>query len=86
MEKMKNMISAKQGSLDHIVTFAYCWLDNVAYIHDDVLNAMREQCRANNIDFSSEFFANEDSEAQIQSICSNIYSSNNSKYILFAMY
>lgn len=86
MERAKDHISQLQGSQEHIVVFSYSWLENVAYIHDDVLVALRERCTENGQDFSGEFFAEEDSQALVQRICSYIYKSGNKKYTLFAMY
>lgn len=41
IDMMKAEMDSLKASQEHIVTFAYAWLDNVSYIHDDVLSAMR---------------------------------------------
>lgn len=79
------LIDKLYESLQHIVKFSYVWLDNVVYIHDSVLENLRTVARENGVDYSNEFFAIEDTKTLVNTICSNIYSSGNAKYIQLAM-
>ena len=61
--------------------FAFISLDNLYYLHDQLLTTMRETATRNKVDFSDEFYAVVDTRALIDSLCRIIYKSSHEKLI-----